>query len=930
MQNDISLFEQAIAAELDSQWDKAVGLYRACLQADPHHLKAMERLSQLAFRSGLEDEGEILLYNLVMLNPGNLLAQARLGHYLFTKERYQEARPFLANAADAPGAMRITALAELGILLAREGQPALGRPLLESALEALPERTPWIWEYGNLLVQLNDLPRAALEYQKAYDQSPHPDLGLSLGLVWERLIQADRALAILNQNLQQFPDHWPTRRHCARILIESGKGAEGINLYHEPIASGQIPPADCDRDFGDFLIWHCDYSFAVECYQRLCTQHSDSSAIDRARWGNALLLSQELNQAQKVLEQALEQDADCAPARLDLAVVLVVVEDALRAYQLLFRQADRFDLAAAAAHQIAAIHNPELAIGWLNYWLERHPGTVSLAVAAGEIAIKHLLWDESVLALSQAIKWSSQQYDLWHDLSGSLHKLGRTMEAIQAAEQAMKLRPDLPTTYLQLARIYQDHARWEEALPLLEKAYQLAPDDADILSRLIFTKGHLVDWRNFAELTKNLIAILERSFAKQEPIKAEVFSLAALPIPRFLRAYVARQGRMANKQAVRKVAPRQHSKLRVGYLSPDFRRHSLGTAFASISQHHDRRDFDFFGLNAGSGTDSDRALFGLSNWVELDGLNQKERVTAIQELQLDLIVDLAGPTKNSCMELLCQGLAPITAHYMGYGDTTGQTYIDYLITDPINIPPDFSDHCVEKLVWLPTSFMAPTILSNRMEITNRAAHNLDDQAFVFANFNMRSKFHPDSFDDWMAILRDVPHGVLWLLDAPPKVQSQLRFEAKSRGVDGQRLVFAPKVSVEQHLTRLALADLGLDCLYHQGGATTLDALKAGVPVLSVLGEAQSMRTGASILTYAGLPECVLPTRQAMIDLAIEWGWSGDRTRNLKAELLQQQSKAQIFHPEILARSLEQAFRQMIERSRTGLAPTSFFVERTAL
>ena len=295
--------------------------------------------------------------------------------------------------------------------------------------------------------------------------------------------------------------------------------------------------------------------------------------------------------------------------------------------------------------------------------------------------------------------------------------------------------------------------------------------------------------------------------------------------------------------------------------------------------------------------------------------------------RLDLLVDLSGFTRHSALEILETRPAPVQAHYLGYGATLGADCVQYLVTDAVHTPPELAAHCSEAVVYLPDSFMATSRPEIAAVVPDRASQGLPEDGFVFANFNAHYKFDPETFDLWLDLLHELPRSVLWLLRGGEGAMANLRATAAARGIDAERLIFAPRASHPEHLARQSLADLSLDCRHHAGGVSTLDALWSGLPVLSRAGDNQSARTGASILAAAGLAELAVASMADYRAMALRLAHDPSALADLKAQLQANLETAPLFDTARLARHLEAAYGEMVRRYRSGEGIGSFSAAR---
>jgi predicted O-linked N-acetylglucosamine transferase (SPINDLY family) len=296
---------------------------------------------------------------------------------------------------------------------------------------------------------------------------------------------------------------------------------------------------------------------------------------------------------------------------------------------------------------------------------------------------------------------------------------------------------------------------------------------------------------------------------------------------------------------------------------------------------------------------------------------------------IDIAVDLKGFTKDSRPGMFAARCAPVQVNYLGYPGTIGATFVDYIIADKILIPPDARENYSESVVYLPGSYQpndAKRRISDR--IFTRTELGLPETGFVFCCFNNPFKITPSTFDSWTRILKGVDGSVLWLLRDSPTVEINLRKAAAARGLDDRRLVFAERIPTDEHLARQRLADLFLDTLPCNAHTTASDALWAGLPVLTQVGQTFAGRVAASLLHASGLPELVTDTSVAYEAMAIDIGNQPGLADAIKTKLAQNRTTAPLFDAPKLARHIEAAYQAMYARHRAGLAPEVIEIKTT--
>jgi predicted O-linked N-acetylglucosamine transferase (SPINDLY family) len=298
-----------------------------------------------------------------------------------------------------------------------------------------------------------------------------------------------------------------------------------------------------------------------------------------------------------------------------------------------------------------------------------------------------------------------------------------------------------------------------------------------------------------------------------------------------------------------------------------------------------------------------------------------------RSLGIDIAVDLMGFTQDGRPDIFAHRAAPLQVSYLGYPGTMGAGYIDYLVADRVLISSAQRPHYSERIVYLPESYQVNDSKRPIADLVmTRDAASLPADGFTFCCFNNSYKITPSTFDVWMELLRQVGGSVLWLIEDNPWAKGNLRAEATRRGVDADRLVFAPRVPMAEHLARHRLADLFLDTLPYNAHTTASDALWAGLPVLTCVGETFAGRVAASLLHAVRLPELVTHTPEAYAARAIELSRKPAVLRALRERLTTSVRSLPLFDASRFARHLEAAFHTMHERHLAGLGPEDIVVQ----
>jgi predicted O-linked N-acetylglucosamine transferase (SPINDLY family) len=357
--------------------------------------------------------------------------------------------------------------------------------------------------------------------------------------------------------------------------------------------------------------------------------------------------------------------------------------------------------------------------------------------------------------------------------------------------------------------------------------------------------------------------------------------------------------------------------------------HPVGWLIQELLCLHDRSRFEVVAYSVGPDDDSEvrgRIAAGVDRFRDMAKQSDRDIAHQIATDGIDVLVDLAGYTDHARCGVFALRPAGVQVNYLGYAGTSGASYLDYAIVDSIVCPPGVDQWWAEKLVRLPRVFSpSGSAETPALSPRQRSEVGLPASGFVFCCFVNNYKIDPSIFDVWMSILRHVPDACLWLTASHPETKANLSMQASSRGISPERLVFAGRERLSDYLARYPLADLFLDTRWFNAHTTAIDALRSGVPVLTLAGETMSSRLGASVLTAAGMPDLITNSLQEYQARAVELALNPDSLAALRQRLRTALRISTLFDTQARVRELEAAFSEMVERHRQGLAPAAFKV-----
>ncbi|MGI8526699.1 MAG: tetratricopeptide repeat protein [Pseudolabrys sp.] len=518
-----------------------------------------------------------------------------------------------------------------------------------------------------------------------------------------------------------------------------------------------------------------------------------------------------------------------------------------------------------------------------------------------------------------------------HNRAIALTDLQQYEQAIASADQAIKLSPNYAEALQARGIAYGYMQRHDLALKDFKAAFKLNPKLDYLIGNLVNSQLWSSDWDGLSQNQQEVISGL--SAVRRVVTPFSFISMSSLPAEQLACAKIYAAAKSAiSKENLWDDVRYAHEKIRVAYLSADFREHATSYLMAGVFEHHDRKRFETTAISFGPDTPSDmltRLKTSFARFINVRGQSDIEVAKLLKALEIDIVVDLMGYTGGGRPEILAHRSAPIQVNYLAYPGTMAADYMDYLIADPTLIPEPQRQYYTEKIVYLPNSY-APTDAKRVISDMpfQRSEMGLPQTGFVFCCFNNNYKLNPDLFTRWMDILKKVEGSVLWLSENNSTAAVNLKKEANARGVNADRIIFAKRVPlIADHLARFRLADLFLDTSPNNAHTTANDALWAGLPVLTQIGETFAGRVAASLLTAIGLPELITSTPKSYEALAVDLATNRDKLTAIRQKLAANRLTMPLFDTALYTRHVEAAYIAMHERRQAGLQPDTIFVSK---
>lgn len=529
---------------------------------------------------------------------------------------------------------------------------------------------------------------------------------------------------------------------------------------------------------------------------------------------------------------------------------------------------------------------------------------------------------EAFVSYAKAVALKPDYAEAYCYCGKTLYLLRRLDEALASYDKALALKPDFAEAWFARGDALYDLRRLDEALANCEKALAFDPDFFGAEGMRLHIKMNLCDWTNFDADCENLISSVRKGKDNARPFGFLGVSASPDDELQCARLWVAKDC-PPSQSVLWQGEQYHHDRIRVAYFSADFREHPVSQLMVGMFERHDRSRFDITAISFGPDDNTEmrrRLMNSVEHFIDAKAFNDEQVASLVRSSEVDILVDLMGFTGRARTRVFARRPAPVQVNYLGYAGTMGAPYIDYILADRFVIPEEKRKSYSEKVVYLPNSYM-PT--DSRRKISDRSPrrseHGLPETGFVFCSFNNSYKITPEIFGVWMRLLREIDGSVLWLSETNETAMRNLVHQAQSLGMDPTRLVFAPRLPLnEDHLARLELADLFLDTLPYNAHTTAVDALWAGLPVLTRPGETFAGSVAASLLNAVGLPELVTATSEIYQQTAIDLAKDPAKLKAIRQKLTGNRLSAPLFNTELFTRHVEAAYIAMHERHQSGL------------
>jgi predicted O-linked N-acetylglucosamine transferase (SPINDLY family) len=847
-----------------------------------------------------------------------------------------------------------------GVEFLRQGKPERAAELYRDILAKNPKQFDALHLGSVALFQLGQKEDAVSLARQALKLKPRmADCLSNLGRYHLSLGRLAEAVDSLERALRESPGHAMARFNLAAALLAQGKRREALAEAEKYIELAPAEPGGYQLA-GSIL---ADLRRPEEARRHFekALELDPGQAEAENNLGNALQAMGEPSAAVRHYEEALRRKPDYAEAASNLGAAMMALgckEEARRWFEKALEMQPGLTAARGnIANLLASERKHEEAAAVFREILKDAPGSGETWNNLGNSLQELGRFDEALEAYHQALRVNPDYYLVYNNIGNTLRRQGRTAEALEqyalglkadprfveawnnagvalqdvgrfeeAAEhfeRALSLRSNYADPLINLGNLWRDRGRPQKAIGLYRRALECAPDNAFVWNNLGCALGDQGEVTEAIDCYRKALRLMPDNFQAHSNILLNLHYLEA-PTPDQL--FAAHREFAARHEKSRRRWRRPHGndrnparKLRVGYVSADFRRHSVAFFIAPVIERHDRESFEVFLYSDVARPDEWTGRFAEqagAGWRDIRGYNDERFAELVRRDRIDILVDLGGHTANSRLLSMASRPAPVQVSWLGYPNTTGLEAIGYRITDEQADPPGATDHWhAEKLLRLEGGFLCYSPDPGAPPVAPLPC--LQGEPFTFGSFNNMAKVSEECVRMWAEILRQAPGSRLALKNkalSEPEARAKVNQRFRAAGIGEERILMSGLIDrLADHLEAYRLVDLGLDTWPYHGTTTTCEALWMGVPVVSRIGEIHVRRVGLSLLHGLGLGEFAAHDAEGYVRLAVKWAGERSRLAGIRSGLRERMRASPLTDQDGFTRNLEGAFRRVWRR-----------------
>ncbi len=707
------------------------------------------------------------------------------------------------------------------------------------------------------------------------------------------------ALGRWNMALELKPNHLLLLNKMGALARHMGNEVEAENIFRKAISVDASQPeahfnlGNCLSSRGEWLTAIQSYTNAIECKPDF-VQAYNNLAIALQNFGRP-------DEAVKVLETGLAQ----MPNEPKLHV--------------------------NKARALQAMSLGKAAVAYLRETLSKLGRDFEILTVLADMEAAQNDFASAGPHYQEALKIKPESDVVHNNYGNMLQSVGNLTDAMSHYKEAIKINPNFYQALQNLCNILNARKDYAQSLQYLEQARAINPQSPYLAGMQMNARLHTCTWDNWSTHTNEVESGVSLGLKTVNPFPPLAFFTNVEMLTRSAALWTENECPQRNVLPAIQRRPRvPNQRIRVGYYSADLYTHATALLMAGVLEAHDREKFEWIAFSFGPLQEdalSSRVRSAFDQFIDIRSYSDRVVAQLSREMGVDIAVDLKGFTQDARTGIFAERAAPIQVNYLGFPGSMGASYIDYIIADYVIIPDELKQHYSEAVVRLPHCYQTndnKRLISD--VVPTRLSQGLPEHGRVLCSFNNNYKITPPVFEVWMRVLNRFPDCVLWLLQDNPRAMENLKREAEARGVDPGRLVFAPRLRNEDHLSRHRLADLFIDTFPCNAHTTASDALWAGLPMVTCAGETFASRVAASLLTTMDMTDCVTYDLASYEKKIVDLLEKSDSLFSLRARVAVARKTSPLFSTAEIARHLESAFEQMVCRYNEGLGPEGFDVK----
>ena len=522
-------------------------------------------------------------------------------------------------------------------------------------------------------------------------------------------------------------------------------------------------------------------------------------------------------------------------------------------------------------------------------------------------------YEKAIKLYKEIIEEDPSDYMVFNNIGNVYKNLNNYDEAFKNYKISLKINNKFALAYNNLGQLLCDLGKYDDGLKMYEQVLLIDPEYKNIIGKILHTKQKICNWKNYEKLKSKILNDIKNSKLVSPFI---ILSLTDDPKLQKLCSENFINNKFPYTELVKGEKISINKRPKIAYFSSDFKNHPILHLSLDIFKNHNASKFEIFGFSLSKNKKDDwnhdiEKYF--SEFIYVHDKSEKEIAELAKKIGIDIAIDLNGFTKEGRQGIFFNRCAPIQINYLGYPGTMGATFYDYIIADKTVVPESKKNNFREKVIYQKNCYQ-PNInlrtFSNK--IFKKEDFNLPEDKFIYSNFNSNYKITPEIFKVWMQILKAVPESVFWIYCDNESVEKNLKNETILNGVNQERVIFARRLEIKEHLKRIKLADIYLDTFPYGAHTSASDSIRMGLPLITIQGQSFVSRVSSSILNQVNLNELVSRNIEDYKNLAIKVGQNKDYLDNLNKKLLDSLKKTSLFDSIMFTKNLENIYTELLK------------------